>query len=210
MEPTTWHLVRHGETEWNRTLRIQGATDVPLSDIGRAQAEALAERLSDVSFDAVYASDLSRASETARIAVGTRQEIQLCRELRELSYGRWEGLTSEEAEALDPDDYRGRFAGRREDFAAPGGETSRELVERIQRFRDDVRARHSPGETILIVAHGGSIRALAVCLLDLPLTRLWSFEIGNTGCSIIKTWPGIAVLERWNDTSHLARLETST
>ncbi len=208
MEPTTWYLLRHGETTWNRELRIQGATDVPLNDIGRAQAAALAHRLGSEAFHAVYASDLARAIETAQIATGrTELAIHCCPELRELSYGRWEGLTSDEAQALNPTDYQNRFDGRREDFAAPEGETSVQLLERVRRFHDAARSRHEPAQRILVCAHGGSLRALLVCLLNLPLTSLWNFDLANASLAIVKTWPQAAVLERWNDVSHLSDLE---
>lgn len=207
MEPTTWYLIRHGETAWNRELRIQGATDVPLNDIGRAQAAALLHRLGSVAWDSVYASDLARAVETAQIATRRAESsIHRCPELRELSYGRWEGLTSAEAQALDPTDYQNRFDGRREDFAAPGGETSGQLLKRVRRFHDAARLRHTSGQHILVCGHGGSLRALLVCLLNLPATSLWSFDLSNASLSIVKAWPQAAVLECWNDISHLSEL----
>ena len=91
---TTILLVRHGETDWNLQRRVQGHSDTPLNDNGRAQALALADTLDDVELDAVYASDLARAFETARIVAERRGlTVTSVPGLRERNFGTWEGLT---------------------------------------------------------------------------------------------------------------------
>src|SRR5262252_2076150 len=98
---TTLLLVRHGETDWNAEGRLQGHTDRPLSDFGRRQARALADELAGDSIVAVYASDLSRARETAEIvAAQLGLEVALDPRLREKDWGTWEGLTPEERERV--------------------------------------------------------------------------------------------------------------
>ena len=88
------YLVRHGETEWNRLGRAQGRTDIPINDEGRRQAALLGQRLADTPFAAAYASDSVRASETATIILqGRPVPLHATPELREVSLGRWEGLT---------------------------------------------------------------------------------------------------------------------
>src|SRR5579884_1391455 len=95
-------LVRHGETDWNAEGRLQGHTDRPLSDFGRRQAKELAERLSGERVDAIYASDLARARETAEI-VGERLGLPVVidPDLREKNWGSWEGLTGDERAGVE-------------------------------------------------------------------------------------------------------------
>ena len=94
---TTLLLARHGETDWNRQLRIQGSSDIELNDLGRRQAQALAQDLTDVELDAIYSSDLARARQTAEPVAATHGlEVRFDPRLRERSFGSWEGLTRED------------------------------------------------------------------------------------------------------------------
>ena len=114
-------MVRHGETQWNLQGRIQGHTDVSLAELGRRNVRAQAKRLAGLTFAAVYASDLSRTVETAQILVNDADvSVQTDPNLREFSYGQWEGLTLEEVQARDPEDFALRFRQRDVEFAAPG------------------------------------------------------------------------------------------
>ena len=136
----TWYLVRHGETEWNRARRIQGQGDVPLNRQGQTQASLLGLRLGETAFSAVYASDLSRAMATARLAVGeSGREIAPVAELREIAYGEWEGLTFTEVEARDPEGFAERMLRQNDRYTPPGGENVHQFVERVRRFHDRVR-----------------------------------------------------------------------
>ena len=97
---TTLLLARHGETDWNRELRIQGSSDIELNELGRQQAQFLAQELTDVDLDAIYSSDLSRARATAAAVAATHGlEVTLDPRLRERSFGSWEGLTREDVSA---------------------------------------------------------------------------------------------------------------
>jgi len=145
---TTILLARHGETDWNRTGRFQGHADPPLNDAGRAQARELADRLRDTPFDAVYTSDLRRAHETAEI-VAASHGVPVVADpgLREVDIGSWSGLTRAEVEQRFPD-------AEHHDGESRADHLARVLatVERIARAHPDAR--------ILIVSHGGSLRAL--------------------------------------------------
>ncbi|MCY3567867.1 MAG: histidine phosphatase family protein [Chloroflexi bacterium] len=208
VQPLTWYLVRHGETDWNRAQRIQGQTDVPLNARGRRQIAALARRLHGTRFTAVYASDLSRTMQSARLLVGeTALPIAPTPELREFSYGEWEGLTIAEVEARDADRFSRRLSGRNEDFAGPGGENTFDVLERVRRFHEQTMQRHAPGEAVLVVGHGGSLRALLVCLLDLPPEHFWRVRLDVAALSIVRSYPQTGVLELWNDTSHQDNLD---
>ena len=205
-EALVWHLVRHGETAWNRSHRIQGQTDIALNQSGKHQITQLGERLQTLEFSAIYASDLSRTSESAHIIRGSRNVlVQTESELREFSYGEWEGLTFEEAQARDPEGFATRMAGRNIEFAAPGGENMLQLIDRVRRFHDRVRSQHKPGDQLLVVAHGGSLLALLNCLLGLPAERVWSFRLDVASLSVVRTYSDVGVLELWNDTSHHTR-----
>ena len=199
-----WYLVRHGETSWNRSGRIQGHTDAPLDEHGRRQMTVLARRLGGCNFSAMYASDLSRATESAEtIVVGRRSSLETDSDLREFSYGEWEGLTVKEIEARYPEVLAQRMGLGHNAFAAPGGEDSAQVLDRVRRFYASAVKRHDDSENILIVAHGGPLRALLICLLGLTDDYFWRFQIDCASLSIIGNHPNGRVLELLNDTGHL-------
>ena len=195
-------IVRHGETEWNAEGRIQGHTDVSLSEKGRQQARVLAHRLADTPIDSAYCSDLSRTSETAQIVLGERNiPLNLTTQLREYHKGVFEGLTASEMKTRYPEMYAASLIPDLE-FAPTGGESIRKTSARMAGFIADIRERHQ-AETVLVVGHGGSLRAVIVSLLGLPLEATWRFVMANCGLSIIDTYPDNAVLRLYNDASHL-------
>jgi broad specificity phosphatase PhoE len=156
------YLARHGETDWNRVGRWQGHTDVALNDEGRAQARALGERLRGLDIGRVHASDLSRARETAEIAaallgIGTPVVDP---DLRERSFGVFEGLTRDECAARFPE----LWTSYRADASRvpPGAEAHEALAVRMhEAVLRAVSAREADGGApVLVVSHGGSIRAL--------------------------------------------------
>jgi probable phosphoglycerate mutase len=140
-------LVRHGETVSNAQGRLSGWTDVPLTELGRDQARALAPLLANERFDGIWSSDLARARDTARLAVG---EPRVDERLREMDFGRLEGL--EWAEIGDEQrDAIMEFT----DYTAPGGESTQSLRARVLEFVDSL-----PDGRHLIFSHGGAIRML--------------------------------------------------
>lgn len=206
-----WYLVRHGETDWNLTERIQGQVDTPLNATGRRQVGHLARRLEDVHIDAIYSSDLARTHETARIIAADRDiAIATDPDLREFSFGEWEGLTSDEIEALQPGAMAERISAGNEAFSAPGGENTWQVLERVRRFCTRAAERHDPSDDVLIVAHGGSIRALAVALLDLAVTDFWRFRIHCASLGIVRNHSDGRTLVRWNDIGHLPAEDRDT
>lgn len=195
-------LVRHGETDWNQAGKIQGHVDTSLSTKGLAQATALGRRLAAVPIGAAYTSDLNRAAETAQaILDGRAVELCLAPELREFSYGQWEGLTYHDIEHLYPAQFAD-MQSRRLDFAPPGGESMDQLIDRVGGFLSQMQ-QHHPNQTVLMVAHGGSLRAAIVALLELPRRAAWSLWLATASLSIIDIRPDNMVLRLLNDTSHL-------
>ena len=207
----TWNLVRHGETVWNRDGRIQGHRHVPLTERGIAQAQQVAARLDGQVGGRIYSSDMGHAISTAQaLAAATGVEIRTDANLREFSYGEWEGLTMEQAKAHDPSIFATRITGRNTAIAAPGGETTLELLERVRLFTNAARKRHSTDEGVTIVAHGGTIRAVAVCLLGLGEEHFWRLRLSHGSLSVVTVLPDTCVLELWNDTSHLVDTQSRT
>jgi broad specificity phosphatase PhoE len=158
-------LVRHGETVGESSIRYHGATDVPLSQLGRRQMRAARLELPGDAFGRVLTSPLRRAWESARI-VFPKVPVQLVDELREIHFGDWEGLTAEEIRERDPVRYEDWQAGR-PDFQFPGGERRSDFQARIDRAVDGMLA---TGESsLLVVVHKGVIRAIARRLLAAEL-----------------------------------------
>jgi broad specificity phosphatase PhoE len=149
---TTLLLIRHGETDWNAEGRLQGHTDRPLNDFGRRQAGALAERLAGDGITAVYSSDLSRALETAEI-LAARLELPVVTDpdLRERNWGNWEGLTGTERDRVE-------YVGEATDAH---GERVLRAVRRI--------AEQHPGERVVVVTHGGSLRRVQIATYGMAL-----------------------------------------
>ena len=196
-------IVRHGETVWNREERIQGHTDVGLSEKGIEQARKLAHRLSPVRFDAAYASDLCRASDTASVILQDRDvPLHPTPGLREYHKGAFEGLTDAELRARYPAEYPS-YVAKDLDYAPEGGESTRQVSARMTSAISEIKERHLDG-AVLVVGHGGSLRAAMMALLGMPLDANWRFVFGNCTLTIVDTYHDNAVLRLFNDGSHLS------
>jgi 2,3-bisphosphoglycerate-dependent phosphoglycerate mutase len=163
---TTLLLARHGESDWNHTKRWQGFADRPLTELGRRQAEELADRLDDTELDAVYSSDLQRARDTAEVVARRKGlQVQTTPDLREVDVGSWSGLTRAEAEARFPDAYARWLQGEE---GWEDGETYEQLAARVVRAMQRIAAAHEGGR-VLVVAHGGTIRAVHAAALGVDV-----------------------------------------
>jgi probable phosphoglycerate mutase len=194
--------IRHGETEWNRDGRIQGHLDIALSATGRWQARRLGQALAEEAIAAVYASDLSRALETAQaVARGRDRPVVTDTGLRERGFGSFEGLSYAQIHARWPE-LGERWRRRDPAFGAPGGETLESFYERSVATASRLAAGH-PGETIALVAHGGVMdclyRAASRVTLDAP--RSW--QLGNAAINRLLYTPQGFTLVGWADTGHL-------
>jgi probable phosphoglycerate mutase len=198
---TTFYLIRHGETDWNVSGRWQGHTDIPLNDVGRAQAARLAERLRDHGprFDALYSSDLLRAWETAQFAgraIGMQPQPMPA--LREIDLGTWSGLTRAEIMERDLDTLAQVDAGV--DLPRGGAERFADLVARVSAAAEQLATKHH-GQHVALVTHGGVVRALLQHAA--PDAHAWHAHIGNTSITIVvynqQGWDVVSV----NDMAHL-------
>ena len=183
-------LIRHGETDWNRELRWQGQTDVPLNPAGMRQAQAAAESLRGTKLEAIYTSDLQRARQTAEaVAAATGARVRQDRRLREIALGAWEGMTFDEihrrdGEALDL--FRGDPANRR----APGGESVPEVRVRVLACLQEI-LRAFPDGRVAVVSHGLALAVVKVLLLGLPLETVWQHEPANAAVEVYLSPPGL-------------------
>ena len=194
-------LIRHGQTDWNAEQRYQGQTDIPLNNIGRQQAERLARRLTEKEVDKLYASDLSRAYETAEIvgqAIGIKPMAD--KRLRELGFGAIEGLTFSDAKTRYPEEMQAWLANH---TPLPEAELPDAFCRRVQSLLDDLRRDHD-GQTVMLVGHGGPLRELLRLAFGLPPEGRWYFGMDNVSLSELLVYDNSIRLLLMNDTCHLA------
>jgi broad specificity phosphatase PhoE len=186
-------LVRHGETDWNARGVYQGWQDVPLGASGRVQAEELARWLAEIAIDAAYTSPLARARETAAIVLAGRGVVPLALPaLRELSYGRAEGVAPDERRAAWPD-LDARWADDPWEVALPDGESLDLLAARVLPAWERIVLAH-PGETVLVSAHGHVNRVILLHVRRLPRAAFWSVAQPNGSAILLECAPATAVV----------------
>lgn len=197
--------MRHGETEWNATRRYQGRSDIPLSEVGRAQARAVREALRDHSFDAIYASDLQRAIETASIVAEPHGlSVESDPRIREFDFGAWEGLTWPQIVERWPE-FAEHGATAAKLYRPEGGERFEDVCARVQSFLDDLR--RTPHENVLVVTHAGVLHAmldvLGSAIEDRPGDGL-SVSFSQASVTKIAMTRDQVRLITLNDVSHLS------
>lgn len=204
-EPTRIVAIRHGETAWNAGSRLQGQLDIPLNALGRAQAAQLALALRDEGIEAVIASDLGRAADTARAFAGPLGlPLELDAALRERGFGAMEGRTFEEIDRELPE-LALRWRRRDPDFGPPGGERLADFYARSVGAAERLARQHA-GRTIALVTHGGVLDCLyrAATRIELQAARTW--VLGNAAINRLLHSPEGFVLIGWNDHQHLLDL----
>lgn len=200
-------LVRHGETTYGAASRYSGQSDVPLSARGEAQHLRLRDLLHDKEIERVVSSDLARARLLADLVAadhGLSATTDAC--LREASFGRWEGLTYEEARTLD---HAAMTAFNRAPAKAapPDGESLVGVVGRVRPFFDALVKEHRDQEgALLVVGHSGALRGLLCSLLMIPLERYWTLNVDNAALTTLDMYPMGAIVQTLNDTHHLSDL----
>ena len=191
-------LARHGQSVSNAVRRFQGVQDVPLSELGRRQAEALGRRSrGGRSPPSTRARSSGRAIPRRWPAVGLPAEV--VEDLRELSLGEWEGCTVEEVRARPGDPY-GCWVRDPVGGMPPGSEPLPEVQARVLRALAAIERAHPNGDDVLVVCHGGVIGAYLAHCLALPLSSLWRLTLSN--CSLTEVAPPRVL--SMNDTAHLA------
>jgi probable phosphoglycerate mutase len=195
-------LLRHGETEWNAARRLQGQSDSPLTEAGRAQLPAVARRVAALDPDVIISSDLGRAMETARgVSEGLDIGIEPNQVFRERSFGHLEGLSWEEVSRRYPEEYAEARTNRWH-FTPPGGESWNDAAGRVVAGLEELVMRHA-GKRLLIVSHGGVCQLVVRHVLGIPNELPRRFEIRNLSLHHIVNREGIFFVETLGDRSHL-------
>lgn len=200
-------LVRHGVTEYNTLHKIQGHTDIELSEKGFLQVEKVGERLAGEKIDTVFSSDLARAVSTANAAIsGHDLIIKETPEIREMNYGLAEGMTYTELKESYPEIANSIF-NFHVGISFPEGETFEDFAGRSASFLDSL-SEYKEDQTILIVSHGGVIKSMVCHLLGIEQTNWPKIRIDNASLSIVDTYEKRVILSLLNDTSHLGDLKS--
>lgn len=213
-------LVRHGQTEWNRVERYRGRADIPLNEVGIAQAQAVAERLAGVPIAAVYSSPLSRAFETARaIAEKHGHDVETTDALIDIDFGDWQGLTPKEVSEKYPD-LHSDWLHHPERVKMPGGESLDDVRARVLDFVKELSfprqkedrgkdlAKRFENQTVVLVSHRVVCKVLLCAVLELDNSRFWQIEQDNVAINTFE-WDQRQgfVVHSINDTCHLKGLE---
>jgi len=195
-------LIRHGETDWNREKRLQGYLDIGLNSIGIEQAKLLAKVLATESIDVAYASDLSRAYDTAQMIANHHQlEVQQDALLRERCYGEIQGKTYAEIEQTHPENYHA-WVTRNANFQPKDGESLQQFYDRVITGIKQIAKRHL-GQTILIVAHGGVLDCIYREAAKVDISEKRKIELLNTSLNrLVFDGENFEILS-WGDISHL-------
>jgi probable phosphoglycerate mutase len=194
------YCVRHGESSYNAEGRIQGQSDVPLSALGLRQSEAVAAALVGLPIEAIYASPLRRAMQTAGpVAEGLKLEIRTDPRLMEVHAGVFQHKLRSELDRLYPAEYA-RWKSGDPDFAIPGGESRRDLMRRGHEFfREIARNGH---QQAAVVTHGGLLAAALKALMGIPAER-HPFVLHNGSISQLEFTDGKVKLVALNRVDHL-------
>ncbi|MHB1053343.1 MAG: histidine phosphatase family protein [Thiobacillus sp.] len=203
-KPVTTRIcfIRHGETDWNVARRIQGHTDIPLNETGRAQALAMAFNAAHQHFRAIYSSDLMRTMETAQVlAQREDQDVKPLAQLRERHYGVFQGITAAEGAERYPEAYA-HYVARDLDYDFETGESLRALAERVSEGIDWL-LRHHSGQTIAAVSHSGVLDVIYRRATGRPLHTPRDFVIPNCALNWFHFDGQGWHLESWADRHYL-------
>lgn len=198
------YLTRHGETEWNKELRMQGWKNSNLTEKGIEDAKSLGKHLKNIDFDLIYSSPLKRALDTAKYIRGMKNtKIVINENFKEMNFGLWEGMNEEELTKKYPKEYE-IFLQKPQLFKPFGGETFTEFVKRIEKGLYDVIDNNSNTDNILIVAHAVVIKAIMKIVKGYGIEKLWSLPfIRGTSVTVLEVENRNIKILLEGDTSHV-------
>ncbi len=195
-------VIRHGETAWVRERRFAGSRDIPLTETGRRQCEAVARALAGSVVAAVYASPLERARASAEvIAKPHGLTVQIAPAFSEMAFGPWEGLTGDEVRARFPEDWA-QWRSAPHLCRLSDGDTLPGVAERVAKGLEQMREAHA-GQSVVLVSHAIVARVLVLGALGLGLERIWTLDAAPAGITEIEYEPGWATVHRMNTVAHL-------
>jgi probable phosphoglycerate mutase len=202
-ESSRFCFVRHGETDWNVELRMQGQIDLALNARGEKQALAVGRYFAGRHAAAIYSSDLVRARQTAQPAADALLlPLILMTELRERHFGRCEGLTFDEIKTKYPDD-AAAIISRDPDYVSPGGESRHQHKKRILECVARLATRHR-AETVVLVTHGGVLDVIYRHVFGLPSSAPRDYPIPNAGINWVTIGADGWKIDEWGGVAHLA------
>ena len=194
-------LIRHGETRWNIEGRWQGHADSPLTETGVKQAEAIAQRLSAMSFSALYSSDLGRAMLTASIiSEATGHEIISDQRLRERNVGVLQGMTLQEMMTQYPEEWE-QYQSQKAEYVIPEGESAAQRAEINIEFLTGLAQKHV-GERAVVITHGGVLNNMFKYVLKIPPEGNRRYKIYNAAINSFAFNDNGWILRTWGDISH--------
>ncbi len=200
-------LIRHGETDWNRSGRCQGVADIVLNENGKKQARELAHSLKDHKITAIYSSDLKRAHETAEhIAEHHDLSIRLEPGLQEMNQGELEGLSFPDIRDKYADVLK-QWRESPETLRLPSGESLIEVQDRAWKVFEKVHSNHL-GETVVVVSHNLTIITLLCKITGVGLKGFRDFNVQATSKNVIISENGDIRVDVMNDVSHLSPMES--
>jgi len=197
------YVVRHGETQANRERRYSGWTETPLTEAGLKQAEKTGYFLADFNPHMLFCSDLQRARDTAG-AIGAACGLQPVVNplLREINFGQWEGKSFSEIDEKWPVEVK-RWLDDPLTYSPPGGETVVEVSERMLSFMQKIKAKNNTSTRVVVVSHGGSIRALLHSVFNYDSKSFWDVGIANSSINLFRLAEGELKSDYYNYTGHL-------
>jgi len=200
-------LARHGETMWNVEKVFRGRADVGLDDVGIKQAELLGKYLSNWELEAIYASPIRRALETANIVARYQKvSVRIAEGLTDFDFGEWQSLSEQQVRRLYPDLFN-EWHNNPDKVRMPGGESLEDVRRRAVEVVNDIVSRHQGN--VLLVSHRVVIKVLICYLLGLDNSHFRNINQDVGGITIFDYVDGRFVLTRHNDTSHLRDLQKS-
>lgn len=181
----TIYLLRHGQTAYNADgNKYCGRTDVNLTDEGLQQAERMRELLQKQEFDAIYSSPLARALNTAQIASGRPDDVQVEQRLIEIDFGEWEGKRPEEFQITDPESWKNWLQDPLLNRAGRVGESGAQVLDRLNSFYDELLTKYD-GKTVLVVGHNGVNRFFMADRLGMPLKNYRMLVQENSALTVL-------------------------
>ncbi|RLJ70912.1 putative phosphoglycerate mutase [Hydrogenivirga caldilitoris] len=198
-------IARHAESQWNPVGRYQGLLDPELTERGKAQAEALAYEFQKEKVSRIYSSPLKRTFQTAKI-ISDKLAVPLHREDRviEIDHGNWSGMLVDEVKEKYPREFE-MWLKEPHRVKFEGGESLEDVFRRVKDFLEYVRKEHED-ETVIVVSHTVPIRCMYCALLDIDLSKFWSFGCDNASYSVVIMEDERNVLQKLNITCHLGEL----
>ncbi len=193
-------IVRHGQTEANRKGAFQGWIDLSLSEHGLKQIEWLRDELKGQEFDQIYVSPLKRTLQTAQIIrEGLKNPPELVKidALKEMNFGKWDGLCSDEIEKKYPADYK-KWLNDWQTMVIPDGESAEKMFKRVVEWIDELLKKSDPNDKVMIVSHQGVILQIIAHLLGLDLSGCWHFKVEPGSMSVIEIKGDFPILSLLN------------